>query len=843
MKYQKFFKKRAAAVTAISMILSAAPVFADAGIITTDTEIFSEDFESYTSMDEMQPKWFVDGNCSGCGLEEVAGKKAMYFSYSNGASPVLAMAKNTLPIDISTGTVRISFDVYLENTDNEIWSFVDYIQSVNQADYGAYQFITIHKPVGGNAYIEGIEVETGKWYNVVMDLNLGEGNKWSYGVGVYNGDGSQVGSTGKSNNELMGTFNNINFTAWKSGKVYIDDLNIQTIDRSLQFYDNMNSYSGNSQSSMVNWTCEGYDAGTTGFETIDAAHGMTAYVKSSSAPRFAPYRITSPITEGKVKLEFDTYITNDKEIWNRVTIVPSTVNDFGMNGILNISCQPGQKANISTSSLTEVAGNLDVNSWYTVKIIFDFDNKIYTVSVYDEDGNKVGDTITEYNSADALSDFSTVNFTTWRDGKFYFDNVGIKITDEVGERPNPALPLTDNFESYSTIDDMSSVWGMDDSTKSLSAIEYQQDRGNVFRLGLDSQTDNSLAYRTLPFTITNEKVNISFSMKPALSASVPVMLFNAERSNFLPVMFVSGGNIFCNTTNASGNSLFSYNPGEWYDFNIFIDGANRQYRVTKTDMSGNTETSAFYSFDGFQFNNESINNVGSINFQIWQNKNDAAYFDDFKVYYDEKKPVLTTNSISFVNSSGNSTVSPYGTISTETKQIQLNFGVEMDSWFFNNDYVKVTNTVTGEELAWNAKISGNIGIIELVNPLKGETSYTITVSGVVDSLARIEMGNDFVYSFTTMGGYAGGNVLIEGDVIKASMTNTTAAARNYIIVYAQYSGKRMVHMEIKNIVVQANIMDEQYTMDISQYLGNEHDKAKAFIWEADTFIPVAETTS
>ncbi|MDD6763495.1 MAG: S-layer homology domain-containing protein, partial [Clostridiales bacterium] len=318
-------------------------------------------------------------------------------------------------------------------------------------------------------------------------------------------------------------------------------------------------------------------------------------------------------------------------------------------------------------------------------------------------------------------------------------------------------------------------------------------------------------------------------------ASVPILLFNSERSNFLPVMYVSGGSIFCNTTSAAGDKLFDYTPGEWYDFNIFVDATNRQYRVTKTDSAGNSETSSWYGFDGFKFNDASLNNVGSVNFQIWDHKDDAAYFDNLKIYYDEASPVLTNKSVSFLDKNGSGTVLSDNIVATETKEIRLDFGVGMDNWFFDSDHVKLINNATGAETAWDSSVSGNCAIITLTEPLRAETSYTLSVSGEVDSLARVPLGKDFSFDFTTAEGYTDGSAVLNGDAITASLTNTTDEAKNYMIAYAQYSGERMTQIAVKNITVPSNVMDEEFTFDISSYIGTGYDRADVFLWETDTF--------
>ncbi|MDD6762853.1 MAG: S-layer homology domain-containing protein, partial [Clostridiales bacterium] len=226
---------------------------------------------------------------------------------------------------------------------------------------------------------------------------------------------------------------------------------------------------------------------------------------------------------------------------------------------------------------------------------------------------------------------------------------------------------------------------------------------------------------------------------------------------------------------------------------------------------------------------------GSVNFQIWDHKDDAAYFDNLKIYYDEASPVLTNKSVSFLDENGSSTVRPDNVVATETKEIRLDFGVGMDSWFFDSDHVKLINNATGAETAWNSSVSGNCAIIKLTEPLSAETSYTLSVSGEVDSLARVPLGKDFSFDFTTAEGYTDGSVILSGSTITASVTNTTDEAKNYMIVYAQYSGERMTQIAVKNIMVSSNVMNEEFTFDISSYIGSGYDREEVFLWETDIF--------
>lgn len=842
MKMKALINRLCAAVICLCMMpVVYAAAEGTASTITEKDVIFTDDFESYSSFEELSPKWFIDGNCDGCGFDTIDGKKSMYFTYSSGASPTIAMAKDTLQSDISEGTIKISFDTYLENTNDEIWSFLDYIQSDTQEDYGAHQFITIHKPVGGEAFIEGIKVDTGKWYKVEMTLNLGEGNKWTYGIGVYNQDGTLVGSTGKSNSDIMGTFRNINFTAWRSGKVYIDNFEVTNIERSLPFFDDFDSYpEGSAAPGMLNWTIEGYDSGQTSFTKIDESHGTTACVNSGT-PRFGAYRLSNPLTSGKINLEFDTYITNDKELWNRVVLVPSNQNDWGANGIINIDCQPNGMANITTSGVTPVATNVAVNLWYTIKTTIDLDQKIYTVSVYNAVGERIGETVTELNAADMLSDFSTVSFTKWKDGVFYFDNVKMEIYTGESVRPAPELPMADDFDKYSDIDEAAQKWQMDDTTKGLSAIEDEEGRGKVFKLGLNAETDNTLIYRSLPRTVTSGTVNFSFSMKPAMTASTPILLFNSERSTFLPVMYISGGSIFCNTTEAAGYKLFDYTPGQWYDFKVTADVTNRRYKVKMTNMSGAEQESAWYDFDGFTFNNQTLNNIGSINFQIWSKKDDAAYLDNVYIAYDDTAPRLINDSISFADGSGKVMETKLTAVPTETAAIRFDFGVPMDTWYFNNDNIKITEKGTDSELEFTGTMDGGVYTAKLLTPFKANTEYTIFVSGEVDSLARVPLGTDFRLDIKTANGYSDGTVSYENGVLNALITNTTAEPNNYILIYAEYTGSSMTNMAVKRFTVEANVLNSLQDFDINSYIGTDFDTAKGFLWEDNSLVPIAET--
>ena len=382
---------------------------------------------------------------------------------------------------------------------------------------------------------------------------------------------------------------------------------------------------------------------------------------------------------------------------------------------------------------------------------------------------------------------------------------------------------------------------MDEATKGLSAIEDEEGRGKIFKLGLNADTDNTLIYRSLPRTVSSGTINFSFSMKPAMAASTPISLFNSERSTFLPVMYISGGSIFCNTTEAAGYKLFDYTPEQWYDFDITADVTNRRYKVTMTNDTGTVQESSWYDFDGFTFNNQTLNNIGSINFQIWSKKDDAAYIDNLYIAYDDTAPQLTNDSISFVDSSGKNMETKLTAVPTETAAIRFDFGVPMDTWYFNNDNVKIIEKGTGSELEFTGMMDGGVYIVTLLTPFKANTDYTMFVSGEVDSLARVPLGTDFGLDIKTANGYSDGTVSYENGILNALITNTTAESKNYILIYTEYTGSSMTNMAVKRFTVEANVLNFPQNFDISNYMGTDFDTAKGFLWEDTSLIPIAET--
>lgn len=180
-------------------------------------------------------------------------------------------------------------------------------------------------------------------------------------------------------------------------------------------------------------------------------------------------------------------------------------------------------------------------------------------------------------------------------------------------------------------------------------------------------------------------------------------------------------------------------------------------------------------------------------------------------------------------------------VPTETAAIRFDFGIPMDTWYFNNDNVKIIEKGTGSELEFTGMMDGGVYIVTLLTPFKANTDYTMFVSGEVDSLARVPLGTDFRLDIKTANGYSDGTVSYENGVLNALITNTTAESKNYILIYTEYTGSSMTNMAVKRFTVEANVLNFPQNFDISNYMGTDFDTAKGFLWEDTSLIPIAET--
>ncbi len=440
---KKVLRSVVTVVLSISMLAAAQSVsFAAAVRNDVLTELFADNFESYEAAavsQETMPKWYMKDGYGGCSIAEDNGSKVLKVSPSI-STPVLAMKKGTIETKIEQTPVRISFDVKAPSSDKELHGIICPIMEENveiaKTNFGANRMIHIKKSANASeAVIEinkdndtvakSISISTDKWYNIVLEENLGSSGKWSYSVTVCEQQSGTEMASFYGESGWMGTFQNINFTAWGASDYYVDNIKIDKISRGFLIWDDM-EYKSTAEANRY-WKIT---EANSSFEKIDDEHSMSAKVAGGE---FTPCLAAQAIENGMVNIEFDTYLRGNTEGTDnncgRFNVLPQGTTDMGSNTIIFFN----QRKNDTNVDL--YIGDSWINQcptgWYNVRIILDVDNSKYTVSVTDMQGNNYcsGKANTVDVTTKAISSLAAINFTTWND-PFYVDNVKIeKISD------------------------------------------------------------------------------------------------------------------------------------------------------------------------------------------------------------------------------------------------------------------------------------------------------------------------------------------------------------------------------------------------------------------------------
>lgn len=439
----KILKRTIAAALSLGVLASACTVsFAAAVREDASTELFADDFESYTAAavsQETMSKWYMKDGYTGCEIIEDNGSKVLKISPADG-TPVLAMKQGTVAPKIENTPVKISFDVKAPNTDKELWGLIcpvmEESSNIEETDFGKSQMIQIKKTANtddtrieiyntNTEVAKSISIVPDTWYTVVLEENLGSAGNWTYIISVFDASGKMIDSCCGSSGDYMGTFQNINFTAWGQSDYHVDNLKIDKISRGLLISDDM-GYSSREEASKY-WKITDSNSG---FEKIDDEHSMSAKVAGGE---FTPCVAAQAVETGMLNIEFDTYLSGNTEgtdkSCGRFNVLPQGMEDMGGNTIISFN----QRKNDANVDL--YVGDSWINQcptgWYRVRVILDFDNSTYTVSVIDTQGNNYcsGNANAINVTTRAISNLAAINFTTWGD-PFYFDNLKVQTISD-----------------------------------------------------------------------------------------------------------------------------------------------------------------------------------------------------------------------------------------------------------------------------------------------------------------------------------------------------------------------------------------------------------------------------
>ena len=392
-----------------------------------------------------------------------------------------------------------------------------------------------------------------------------------------------------------------------------------------------------------------------------------------------------------------------------------------------------------------------------------------------------------------------------------FDN--LSITREEVELP----PLDETFDSYEDIDAMRAagwnvVSGYNTSKPGPNSEESAivgEGEDKAFYLGIDANTDNIQAIRSLNTPIEQGRARLEFDVIPgADTLSYVWMSGTGEGANsgiwngnrFSLIVF-TGGQIGIGASRFNEARLLgNYTAGQEYHCSVVID------------LENDTLTAEVESADGTLIGSETVDykslagtdmfTLTGLTLQEWgAAANTGSTFDNITVAkVPEDAPVVSIGSTTFVTDGEES--SNYREVSTLTDSIAVNFGAVMDPETITG--IKVINSADGSEAAYTAEIDGYVVNLNLTRTLAPNAEYTIVIPAEAANVDGTALGEEARLVFNTVNDveYNGaikaltidGNAVTNISQIKAGTTlaadvkldNATSENEHAVVIFSFY---------------------------------------------------------
>lgn len=193
-------------------------------------ELFNDDFSVYDSREDMN-NWYFKDSKESVQLKSVGGEHGNVLAINNANGvPALAMGRDAVEYPVVSGTVDISYDIYLENSESMIWGLFGLV-SYGQQDYGSRRIMEVYCEPNGTPVIRSgqdtnnsANIEREKWYKVNVTINP-DIEYGAYEVKLYDGT-TAVWSYAESDFDAAGSWKNINFSSWGAGTYYVDNISV-----------------------------------------------------------------------------------------------------------------------------------------------------------------------------------------------------------------------------------------------------------------------------------------------------------------------------------------------------------------------------------------------------------------------------------------------------------------------------------------------------------------------------------------------------------------------------------------------------------------------------------------
>ncbi len=545
----------------------------------------------------------------------------------------------------------------------------------------------------------------------------------------------------------------------------------------------------------------------------------------SSTDNISLLRDFDEVTDKYLKVSVDAK-SSDTEL-----TVPISINDYNIFVMFDHAKIKANDTEIMT---------YEANKWYNITAYFDIAAKTYDVVITDENGQK---TVLK-NATTSQTKIANVKMQCWskKNATAYFDNLLVEqldkkpvIEEDPGTIPD-GIDITDDFESYNTVNDMG-VYGI--TGKELSSVV--EEAGNkFFRLGLNSETDSIWADRS--FVKVDEGIlNVKTRFKSSdTTLTVPLSVWSSNDKSFFYIL-VTEGKIY------AGDHVEQLAPlkvDTWYDVDAVFNLNTKTYTVSISDGTDTIKSGNLI------FGNTDMTDINFVRMQCWSKVNANADFDNLSIKSSMAVPEITENSVTFYNANGDAT-NELTNVSTGTSKIVIDFKTYMDA--DSLDGIKLINKKTNTEVAVTAQKTQKTYEMVLDKLLEGNTTYALIIPGTVKNRNDIALGEDKTVTFVTESSAGGLSVKIanisNGEQEVSTLTDLIAAGAattislnyqngtepqndtNICVITSYYSGERLVKTSVMNKTVSKDTVNTVLKYDMPIESKDGVDCVKVFVWD------------
>lgn len=496
--------------------------------------------------------------------------------------------------------------------------------------------------------------------------------------------------------------------------------------------------------------------------------------------------------------------------------------------------------------------------WYDVYAVINLKTNRCHTMVIGEDGSFAARTNQDYwiKNFDELYlqmvSSSTSNIS-YMDDVEISRNTALDIPAIVAQRK---LPINDDFESYETIDNISTT-NYTISYKNIAELQTDDVYGKNFYVGLNSTTDNTYLRRNFGTTVSTGKISMKFLVKPGKDISTHINAYPQDNS-YMTLLFFRNDDkkVFAGNTSGTMVEVGEYTPETWYECEVIIDIDNGLMDVAygEPDGSLNEKTGINYN----EITGKNFTGFKGIAFQVWAKKDSGSNVDNIEIKYVAGTPELSAEDVSFVKDGEVQPDSSELTPAVDT--IKLNFHSMLNILNLSKELITITNVTDSEGVNYTPSVKGNVLEIALPDRLQPDKTYRINVSGAVKNIEGTALGQDFVMEFGTDSGEFTASLigleqngvaveslagLTSGEAnITINYENSTALDNKMALIYSYYNGLKLIRTECKIITIDSEEKDGIYhdASVVGDLTGA--DAVKVFLWDGlENIVPISEAIS